>query len=185
MQSWHHAWLIFLHGLVWVSYIGSWVVFPDLLWLDATLPSIFETQLLLSVRSPLFCLYTGDVFALSDLALYQQVPPPANSHHRFHFRHNLCTGFVVYNVSYMYCIIFFLQLQILSKILYFQKTLFHKGCNNYKYMKRIMWQITERKKNPKIIYFQYDFYHGAVDQTLIPRKEPSLPKRFLLSLVRI
>ena len=82
-------------------------------------------------------------------------------------------------------IIFFLQLQILSKILYFQKTLFHKGCNNYKYMKRIMWQITERKKNPKIIYFQYDFYHGAVDQTLIPRKEPSLPKRFLLSLVRI
>lgn len=50
----------------------------------------------------------------------------------------------------MYCIIFFLQLQILSKILYFQKTLFHKGCNNYKYMKRIMWQITERKKPPKL-----------------------------------
>lgn len=30
---------------------------------------------------------------------------------------------------------------------------------------------------PKIIHFQFDFYYGAVDQTLTPRKEPSLKKK--------
>ena len=33
------------------------------------------------------------------------------------------------------------------------------------------------KTPPKIIHFQFDFYYGAVDQTLTPRKEPSLKKK--------
>ena len=106
-------WLIFLHGLVWVFYIGSWVVFPDLLWLDATLLCVFETQLLLSVRSVLFCLYTGNVFALSDLALYQQVPLIATTDSTFDTIYVQVLSYIMFHI----CIVlyFFYNFKFLVK----------------------------------------------------------------------